>query len=513
MLDYINKFESNLRQIARNTWLSAVILLVVGAGCAIYTFDDLLHTNGDNAVYIILGESLADGTGYRNMHSPAETFHGKYPPVLPALIAGVSWISAGNFFDFKIMIILFYLGSVLAAFWAFRPLSEKTGFLIALLLAVNFYVVDFGHWIMSEIPCLFLVLMSVGYLLRVKNNEWKIDLLAGIFCALTLLTRTASIFLLPPALIYYISRKNWKGISVFSTASVGPVFLWSIFKKLNGVVGGGYTNSLFKVNPYRPELGLVSPADILNRIIENFNGYFGQYIPSMAFPGFVTNQKLAAIRAGQSDFAMTLIAVLITATLFLGLWKFIKAKNWLFALILISGGGLLLIWPSVWMTQRFVIPLFPFILLAGMQGLSIGDRWDWGKIVKLFVFVIVVGSSLVRMNPGRQSYHPQFANYVNASRWIGRNTLKNDIISCRKGEFTYLFSKRKCVGYKYSLAAQEVINHLREKNVKFVIVDQLGFSSTPRYLVPAIKKNEELFNVVYKTLQPENWVLQLKDEL
>lgn len=488
------------------------MLLIISIGCAIYSFDKLLHTNGDNAVYMILGGSLANGTGYHNMHTPAETFHSRYPPVLPAMIAVITWIIGGSFFNFKVMITLFYIGSVLAAFWAFREISKLTGLITALLLAVNFYIVDFGHWIMSEIPCLFFVIMTVGFLMRSTGENQKTDLYAGIFCALALLTRSAAIFLLPAALIYYFSRNDWKGAGIFSSVSIIPVILWGIYKNLSGAVGGGYTNSLFQVNPYRPELGMVSLGGIIDRMIENFSGYFGLFIPSMTFPALITDQKLAAIRSGQSDQLVLLISILITLTLLSGLWKSIKQKDWLFSFILLSGGGLLLIWPSVWMTQRFVIPIFPFVILAGMKGLGLLDRWSWGIIIKYLVFTVVIFSSFIHLEPGRKSYPARFANYVNASRWIGRNSMENDIISCRKKEFTYLFSKRKCVGYKYSFDDKEVINQLRDRNVKFVIIDQLGFSSTPRYLVPALQKNKELFTVVYKTPKPENFVLQMRDE-
>jgi len=68
------------------------------------------------------------------------------------------------------------------------------------------------------------------------------------------------------------------------------------------------------------------------------------------------------------------------------------------------------------------------------------------------------------------------------------NTPQETIVACRKSGLLYVMGARKVVGYRFSLDAPEVIQGLVDDQVDYVIVDQLGYSSTSRYLVPAIQR-------------------------
>ena len=506
-MDYI---KDRINKIVENNAVSYGILFFLCLFIAIITFDSFLHTNGDNAIYVILGESIADGNGYRNLHGISESFHSQYPPVFPLLIALTNWITPGTFVDYKMLVTLFYMMSVFACYWAFSPVSKLTGFLLAVLVGVNFEIVGFGHWIMSEVPSMFFAIMTVGFLLRVHQKKLKYLILAGVFCSLGLLTRSALIFLVPSGLLYLWIQKNWKEGALFGIISMLPVLCWSTLKNIYGASGGGYGAQLFRVNPYRPELGTVSFGDMLTRLVDNFTLYSNSIIPSMVFPSVFNNETIGTIRNGQGSALVSVLSILITLVIIAGVIQGIRKKDWLAVSIAVCGSGILLLWPSVWTTQRFVIPLMPFILLLGIHCFSLFNKWKWSFWLKTFVFVLVTASSLARMEGGRTSYPPQFVQYKSASQWIGRNSNSSDVISCRKGEFTYLFSDRKCVRYPYSLNPDDLIQNFIKNDVKYVIVDQLGFSSTPRYLVPAIKKYHAFFNLVYITPPPENYVFEFR---
>ena len=49
-----------------------------------------------------------------------------------------------------------------------------------------------------------------------------------------------------------------------------------------------------------------------------------------------------------------------------------------------------------------------------------------------------------------------------------------------------------------------------QEQVDFVIVEQLGFRHTGDYLVPAIQKYNERFDVVWRAPNPDTWVLKFK---
>lgn len=506
--EIVERFFAN---ISNNAWISILILVVLGSILSLYTFDRLLHQNGDNAVYLVLGKSLASGSGYHNIHSSAQTFHSKYPPVYPSFIALTEWLTSGTLITHKIVMVIIYLCTGASIYWAYRIKSNSFALALALLYTVNFWVNDYGHWLMSEIPCLLFIVLSIGFLYRSKLDSLKYIALAGLFAGLAILTRSFAIFLIVSGVVYLLIKNNWKGVFSFAGISLGSLFVWEIIKKVNDVKGSGYVQSILKVNPYRPELGSTSLVDLVSRVYENVIAYFGSVIPSMFLPSIFSDKAVYSMKFGDIHPGLTIVALAISLTLLMGLWKHVREGEWLNGLLLVTGFGILLLWPEVWTTQRFLIPVFPFIAIVGIKGLETLHKFNWGKSLQMLVFIIVLISSVVRMSPGRKNYPIHFLNYLSASKWLQQNSEKDDIIACRKGEFTYLFSGRRSVRYKYTFDDQELIEKLYDDNVKFVIVDQLGFSSTPRYLVPAIQKNQDRFEMVYVTRKPENWVLRFVD--
>ncbi len=74
------------------------------------------------------------------------------------------------------------------------------------------------------------------------------------------------------------------------------------------------------------------------------------------------------------------------------------------------------------------------------------------------------------------------------------------------------FSDAFVTNYKYSLDDKEVIQQFVDKDVKYVVLDQLGSSSTPRYLIPAITNNNELFQVINHKKNPDTYLLSFNIE-
>ena len=53
------------------------------------------------------------------------------------------------------------------------------------------------------------------------------------------------------------------------------------------------------------------------------------------------------------------------------------------------------------------------------------------------------------------------------------------------------------------------IDNLIEKQVDYVVLEQLGYSSTYRYLLPAIQNNSDKFEVIQKLAEPDTYLLRL----
>ena len=74
------------------------------------------------------------------------------------------------------------------------------------------------------------------------------------------------------------------------------------------------------------------------------------------------------------------------------------------------------------------------------------------------------------------------------------------------------FSGTRVAGYAYSQDDRAVIQKMLDDGVEYVILDQLGYSSTPRYLYPAIQKNDDLFFVASHVPNPDTYLLKFDRE-
>jgi hypothetical protein len=66
------------------------------------------------------------------------------------------------------------------------------------------------------------------------------------------------------------------------------------------------------------------------------------------------------------------------------------------------------------------------------------------------------------------------------------------------------------VRYIYSVDTKAVIADLINQKVEYVVLEQLGFSSTGRYLYPAIQEYYELFPLVWQLPNPDTYLLKFE---
>ena len=66
--------------------------------------------------------------------------------------------------------------------------------------------------------------------------------------------------------------------------------------------------------------------------------------------------------------------------------------------------------------------------------------------------------------------------------------------------------------YAWTDDTTELIKGLVDSNSEYVILEQLGFSSTARYLYPAIQKNPDLFPIVMHLKNPDTYLFKFDRE-
>lgn len=70
-------------------------------------------------------------------------------------------------------------------------------------------------------------------------------------------------------------------------------------------------------------------------------------------------------------------------------------------------------------------------------------------------------------------------------------------------------TNRKSGGYIWE-SPDAIIADFEKNNIDIVIIDQIGFSSTPEYLVPAFKAHRDRFDIIHIVRNPDTYILRFK---
>ena len=131
----------------------------------------------------------------------------------------------------------------------------------------------------------------------------------------------------------------------------------------------------------------------------------------------------------------------------------------------------------------------------------------------IMIFGLFTTSTLKELNlMAKQDYYPAYNNFFNIAKALEKQGNRNLVVACRKTDMFHYFSKTYSKMYLFSENDKEVIGQFIKDNVDFVVLDQLGYSSTGRYLYPAIMKNQELFSVALQMTNPDTYLLWFNKE-
>jgi hypothetical protein len=489
-----------------------------------YIFDKKLNLNGDNANYYVLGAALSQGEGYTMISSPSNPPANHFPPGYPVIVATVM-----KFFSTEINTIkqtngFFLLLSIIALFYLFYKIIDNIhiSFISTLFILLNTNLLEYSTIMMSEISFLFFSIICLILVIQVDEKivfykNWKFLLLI-LFVAISYYIRSAGLALVGGIILVFLLQKNWKFLVAFVGGFVLLTLPWYI--RGNKLGGNSYIKSLFWKNPYRTELGTADLGDWALRVYNNFIRYLTHEIPN------ATINSVAIKDGTPADLKHWLIGIALAGFIIFGLIKLKKYRFVIFSYFL-GTFGIMLLWPDVWFGSRFILPIVPllvFLIIMGIYNLLLlASRYlkIQNSFVKAVVFPLLFLAFLPLYTPGIHAMHknadniyPQsFQNYFDLAKWANKNTPENATFACRKTAFFYLYSSRKANGYAYTTNREEVIENLKINNIDYVVLDQLGYSSTGRYLYPAIKRYGNKFKLVKKTEKPETYLFEFKPNL
>lgn len=476
-----------------------------------YIFDKKINLGGDNAGYYILGKAISSGQGYSNIDMPGNPPHNHFPPGYPAIL-GVFMLFSQSITFLKIINGLFLLGTSMLMFVLLKRFTDNKllAFSASILLLFNFHLLSFSTIMMSEVP--FLFFSTLAMLLFMNSHSEKPFYKNPNFYALIFVSsfayhiRTAGIALVAGFALYMLIEKQWKMFAAYLLGFAALGVPW--FLRGQSLGGSSYLTQLFLKNPYRPENGAMELGDWFSRFGANVTRYVGKEIPNGIFSSLEVGYN-------EDSTSHVLAGILIIAVAIFGIIKLPKYK-WLLAGYLLGSFGILLLWPEVWFGVRFLLPLIPFILFLFVFGIYQLVAFLLSKMSistlpnpLLFLVLILVFLPQVKLlkQAAAEPYLDKFNNYFEISAYAGQNLPSDAIICTRKPGLSYLFSGLKVSSFLNTSDYNEIFKDFEEKGITHVIIDQLGYSQTGRYLVPAIQDNPEKFTLITQLNNPETYLL------
>ncbi|NNK49715.1 MAG: hypothetical protein HKP01_12650, partial [Gemmatimonadetes bacterium] len=334
--------------------LAPAALVAAHVLLAVLVFEPTLFPGADAGHYMVLGESLRDGIGFRDIQLPGSPLHAKFPPGYPLILAVVGWF--GGLQAFKAASLAFAAGSVWLTYRIALSLTSRRVALVAAgLFAVSPVLLDFSHRVLSEAAFTFFLLAVVAATL----GDRKVGLTALAAAAAAFFTRSAGLSVLVTLVVWAVLSRDRRGAAAAMLIAVMCVGSWALYQHLAQPMQPGYLQQLIQENPYVPEAGTVSLVDFPARAARNLWRYV-----SSEFPG---SFGFATVRRG--TVTLTAVAGILLTALVLHGWLRSAAQRLTVAHFLVAFYvGLILLWPPVWTDRRFLLPILALLVVFGALG-------------------------------------------------------------------------------------------------------------------------------------------------
>lgn len=478
------------------------------------TFDARLSLIGDNAEFITLGRSIAQGHGLTYINTVEALPATKYPFGFPLVLAVIHLIFPFSLPAMKIFVAATFILSIPTIYVVVaRLISPGYALASAGFTLISIYALNFGSIVLSEVPYMLLSLVAIW---RVHLASEKDDLRSHGLAILSLMAayyvRSIGISLVAATVVYLFLKEKRKWAGIYAIVCVLLALPWQIRTQLAG--GPSYVRTwLLSADPYTLQ-GTLGFSGLLNRIAQNLYLYATKELPRVFWPSHYDLQYAG----GPLDAGW--VSGVLGMALALGVLVFVVRglrDRQLLALYLLFYAGVCMLWPEVWASVRLLIPVIPLLVPGVLHSLGSlvtrlagGNRWS-GVIALVFagLYAFSNGSAIARHVDYVTRQPPAFENYLAAGDWIKRNTPEDAVICCRKAYLMFVASNRRTTSYLFTNDHTSLLQDLEEKQVDHVVVDHLS-SSTGRYLVPAINANRGRFESLHIVPKPDTYVLKFK---
>ncbi len=519
--DLIN-LQTNHRQTGGEIFSDIVFFVVVTALVAL-VFNPVLFTGGDNAYYISLSHSIMKDHTYRARFLTDQHIETTIPPGFPILLIFVQVLFGDSLLAMKLFCLLSFIIALYFAHLIFLQFGLKRylTYPIVLFMALHPLINEYSRYTLTEAPFMAFSFAGFYFLERYIRSEkdWKGMILPGFLLAFSVLIRIPAAAILPAAFFYIWLRKGLKKSLTFTAVATVVLLPWIIW--MFAAPGGDsffYLNNFTKENTQLADSGDMTTSTLLSRIPKNHSKYLFTHFPHMLFAQIAYRETPQWLEVTVGAIAGLLILI--------GLLHALKQRQYFILFYLLIYGVILTFNHTA--RLRYLITILPFIYLlfffAFREIFSLFGKPRVAKsamltlVTLLTVFAILQYRQDVSINLKVLNHysmgdkyaglHPVWKNYIQAAQWIRDNTDDDALVCARKPRISYLISGRKSRNFIYHDDPAKVVEDILANDLDYIIVDRIR-AETPTYLVPALNSRNDLFEIKYKTDEPETYVIKV----
>lgn len=500
-----------------------IVLAIVCVIILVLEFNPVVFTGGDNGHYISLARSIVHKGTYRTLFKPNSPYEVSIPFGYPILLSLVMIIFPNLYLPNKLLSLIMFCIALYFLYKLFILYNVKKTYAVCIVLFIILSpsIAQFSHWVLTEAPFIAFSFAAIYYLENFVRNKYssKYVIVFTTLFVFSVYIRIAGAPVLAAVFFYLWIKKDLKIALLFAGISFIFLLPWFVWIMIHSGGGENIYASQFLGGISADQTTPLSIEQRISRGAVNLKGYVFQQLPALLVPQLSAYGKISVLGI--------IIGLAATTLIILGgVYAYLK-KELMGGLYIIFTIAMLLLFVSCRM--RYLIGIFPFAILYIIWGLQfIGEKIraiktvNYIVVLSLFLIVALAGaaySKTVALNIHILSQYlagdrfaglpAGFKSYFNAAEWLKENSSSNVTVIARKPRLFYLFSDRQAQNYIYSKDPQKVIANIIDNKFDYVVIDQVS-QTTYYYLLPAIKSNMNLFDVVYKSPPPETYILRLK---
>jgi hypothetical protein len=518
----------------------------------------------DDGIYMVKAKALATGRGYRILSLPGEPVDAKSPPVYPLLLS-LLWrvfpAFPGNLTAMMMMSAFTGMVSLVIVFRYLTRFQYARGWQALIIVAfagLNWRQVILASSVYSETTYTLLSIAALYFAeWYAERGRWVSGLFTGLMLGFACLTRMAGLTLIIAAAVFWFQQRKFRRAAFPLAVSLAMVVGWTVWVSLNSTGGAAATagyyegylstfanvvsraTSLTHESSLRVVLGIVGRNAVMMVLLspplmclglpydwgDRFSG------PLFGLGAILLSVSLIMIGSG----------FLKTGRRF-GTWRL--TQIYVVAYLVFH-----LAWPYD-NSDRFLIPLLPFLFLFLVNGLTVLVRLvrtelaARGSIIKrssaasiaLCLLALTAAWGYVNFIGIRgaiflaKSYWGRRASQDSrAVSWIKGNTSPSDVLMCPRDTSYFLYSGRKSVlsfplreGAMFKEyqagdieAEESILRLIRETDPGYLIVTSAELSDTGfvyyRALSPLIEHHPETLALVFRSDDSEISVYKIRN--